>query len=294
MSYIRTKMINGNGPYYYEVRSERDGDTVRQIHVQYLGTSAPVRGAGGEWVATSEIGAEPVVPNEEPRYRADADRVNESMNYGLASARFSTDAQDKLGRMTPKERAAVVEELRDKVDSGDMNDHVRYVNRHPEVLDAKPKPGDDVDSAEKSIALWKTSRFYPDERVVPKWNPTAAAPHDFPGREEGGHISKVQKVPLKLIVPTEEKTEPAQVARFVQQFKEAPSQVPPLVVSFSSESTDDYDKLDLLDGHHRLEAARQLGIKTVPVQVYVSPDDWESVRESGGLQVRVPEAERSA
>lgn len=81
MSYIRTKMINGNGPYYYEVRSERDGDTVRQIHVQYLGTSAPVRGAGGEWEATSEIGgAEPVVPKQK-----------ETIEYGGATLERQED-----------------------------------------------------------------------------------------------------------------------------------------------------------------------------------------------------------
>lgn len=66
MSYVRAKMINGHGPYYYEVRSEREGKNVRQVYIRYLGTSAPVRGADGEWVPTSEIGAgpEPVVPKK--------------------------------------------------------------------------------------------------------------------------------------------------------------------------------------------------------------------------------------
>ena len=36
MTYIVTKIIKGN-PYLYEVRSERDGDRVRQVFVRYLG-----------------------------------------------------------------------------------------------------------------------------------------------------------------------------------------------------------------------------------------------------------------
>jgi hypothetical protein len=41
MSYIRSKMINGYGPYYYEVMSVREGDTVRQVHIRYIGKEAP-------------------------------------------------------------------------------------------------------------------------------------------------------------------------------------------------------------------------------------------------------------
>ena len=36
MTYLTVKMIKGN-PYLYEVRSEREGDKVRQIFVRYLG-----------------------------------------------------------------------------------------------------------------------------------------------------------------------------------------------------------------------------------------------------------------
>lgn len=37
MAYIISKMINGHGPYYYLVKSERDGDKVKQVHIKYLG-----------------------------------------------------------------------------------------------------------------------------------------------------------------------------------------------------------------------------------------------------------------
>lgn len=43
MSFIRSKMINGCGPYYYEVRSVREGKTVRQEHIRYIGTSPDVK-----------------------------------------------------------------------------------------------------------------------------------------------------------------------------------------------------------------------------------------------------------
>lgn len=41
MTYIRKKMINGSGPYFYEVRSVRDGKQVRQEFVKYWGTEDP-------------------------------------------------------------------------------------------------------------------------------------------------------------------------------------------------------------------------------------------------------------
>lgn len=37
MSYIRSKMVHGCGPYYYEVRSIRQGKTVRQECIRYIG-----------------------------------------------------------------------------------------------------------------------------------------------------------------------------------------------------------------------------------------------------------------
>lgn len=60
MTYVRSKMIYGCGPYYYEVRSVREGDTVRQEHVRYIGKVHPGEGR--------EILEKSVVPKpEEPR-----------------------------------------------------------------------------------------------------------------------------------------------------------------------------------------------------------------------------------
>lgn len=43
MSYIRSKMVYGCGPYYYEVKSVREGDAVHQIHIRYLGKTSSAR-----------------------------------------------------------------------------------------------------------------------------------------------------------------------------------------------------------------------------------------------------------
>lgn len=56
VTYIRSKMINGYGPYYYEVRSVREGKKVRQIFVRYVGKSPEGSGA---------LGPASVVPNTE-------------------------------------------------------------------------------------------------------------------------------------------------------------------------------------------------------------------------------------
>jgi hypothetical protein len=50
-------MINGSGPYYYEVKSVREGKTVRQVHIRYIGTSP-----GGGASSSSER----VVPKPQP------------------------------------------------------------------------------------------------------------------------------------------------------------------------------------------------------------------------------------
>jgi hypothetical protein len=48
MSYYRSKMINGYGPYWYEVRSVRHGDTVEQVHIRYVGKNRPTKVGAGQ------------------------------------------------------------------------------------------------------------------------------------------------------------------------------------------------------------------------------------------------------
>jgi hypothetical protein len=63
-----------------------------------------------------------------------AARVNEAIDYGLGSGRFAGEVDMGLRRMAPKERRGLVGILRRRVPSGDLNEHVRYINRHWEVL----------------------------------------------------------------------------------------------------------------------------------------------------------------
>ena len=54
MTYIRSKMINGHGPYYYEVESVREGDKVHQKYVKYLGTTGPTGSEPAKDLGTTE------------------------------------------------------------------------------------------------------------------------------------------------------------------------------------------------------------------------------------------------
>jgi hypothetical protein len=46
LTYYRAKYINGHGPYWYEVRSVREGDNVEQQHVRYIGKNKPTDASG--------------------------------------------------------------------------------------------------------------------------------------------------------------------------------------------------------------------------------------------------------
>lgn len=54
MTYVVTKMIKGN-PYLYLVRSERDGDRVRQVFVRYIGRDSEEARAKASSLATEEV-----------------------------------------------------------------------------------------------------------------------------------------------------------------------------------------------------------------------------------------------
>jgi hypothetical protein len=60
MNYVRSKMINGYGPYYYEVHGVRKGKKVEQQFVRYIGTSPDSKATR----SSSEGPAENVVPNK--------------------------------------------------------------------------------------------------------------------------------------------------------------------------------------------------------------------------------------
>jgi hypothetical protein len=61
-------------------------------------------------------------------------RVNQAIDYGLGSGRFVGEVDMGLRRMTPQQRKGLASVLRRRVPSGDLNEHVRYINQHWEVL----------------------------------------------------------------------------------------------------------------------------------------------------------------
>ena len=81
-------------------------------------------------------------------------------------------------------------------------------------------------------------------------------------------FSKIVDVPVKDIYPTE-KTDAANVAQMVEAIK-AGDELPPLLLDGG---------YGIIDGHHRLEAAKKLKLKTVPCIFYYNPDEDEEIKE---------------
>src|SRR5208282_3990395 len=94
---------------------------------------------------------------------------------------------------------------------------------------------------------------------------------------------------ISRIEPTES-FEPRQVESLKAQLLADPYQVPPIVVEFTEVDAKGLDRVMVLDGHNRLEAARQLGVTKIPVKLYVSPDDWDKVQQAGGMRIAGTEA----
>lgn len=118
-------------------------------------------------------------------------------------------------------------------------------------------------------------------------DPTNHALDDFPGREQGSHFSKIQQVPIDQLETTETPS-PEQIEKIKQQLKADPNQLPPITAEFSYDGPRGEDILSVVDGNTRLLAARELGLKSVPIRVHVSPDDWAHVQAGGGMEVRIP------
>lgn len=72
MTYVRSKNIKGH-TYYYEVRSVREGDKVRQEYVRYLGKTAP--GANKSELGTTRK-IEDYGPKDEPRQKSRKDKAS--------------------------------------------------------------------------------------------------------------------------------------------------------------------------------------------------------------------------
>lgn len=81
MAYVRSKMINGYGPYYYKVESVREGDKVEQRYIAYLGKTPP---AGENGPAASPSGD--VVPNNETKIEKNDEHKEQEREVKLTPA----------------------------------------------------------------------------------------------------------------------------------------------------------------------------------------------------------------
>ena len=177
----------------------------------------------------------------------------------------------------------------------------RYADAETPAL---PEGSVEAESGEQAVArvgreLREAGRAFPreaPEKEGPKvtWEPREAPPSTaFPDYEPGGRVSRVQEVPIEQLEPTE-KIDEQQVAEVMRAMKEDPGSIPPLVAIFDY-GAEDVDLMSVSDGHHRLEAARRLGMTHVPVRSYISPGEKGSlvIRTGSRSQVRDALRERS-
>ena len=106
----------------------------------------------------------------------------------------------------------------------------------------------------------------------------------YTGQELSDRISKIQDAPVSQIEATESRLDEQTVKSLMEAMK-AGEPIPAIVTEFSYE-IDDKDILSVLDGHHRLEAAKRLGLTRVPVRVRVASEDWSKVKKAGGFAIR--------
>jgi ParB-like chromosome segregation protein Spo0J/GNAT superfamily N-acetyltransferase len=99
----------------------------------------------------------------------------------------------------------------------------------------------------------------------------------FPGSDMGGRLSKIRQVRITEI----EETEGSHSAEVIESIKqslrgELDEAVPAIIVGEQAGKPPYF----LIDGHHRLKAARQLGYKQVPVRIYREPGDGEPLPDT--------------
>jgi hypothetical protein len=119
MSYVRAKMINGYGPYYYLVRSEKG----RQIHIAYLGKYP------GQTHGTASAATLRTVGQRTPTHSEDGEKVSKESNHKMF--------QDSQGRIYRK----IDGKWQFKSTIGDINDGWRDVpEQYQKELDNESAP----------------------------------------------------------------------------------------------------------------------------------------------------------
>jgi len=109
---------------------------------------------------------------------------------------------------------------------------------------------------------------------------------DYPGKEVGDRISKVQVVPRRLLEPTE-RASAGKVATFTHSIRTG-APIEAILVEFGAENEQGEDTLAVVDGHHRLAALDALKVAEIPVRTLIRSGD------EGSLKVRFDSAKTNA
>jgi GNAT superfamily N-acetyltransferase len=136
-----------------------------------------------------------------------------------------------------------------------------------------------------------------DTKPLDKNYPHSEEIPDYSGRNVSDRISKIQMVPIEHVVPTEipndrysQNAHDKKVEVLINHLNNG-GQLPAIMTEFAyNEKNPDLDALAVVDGHHRLSAAKKLGLTHVPVRIRVPAEDWDTVKQSGGFKLNFGKA----
>ena len=89
----------------------------------------------------------------------------------------------------------------------------------------------------------------------------------YPGRS-GSRLVFIGCVPMRLLASTEGRPRGPAVKALVDVFKDPEGAVPPVVVEYGEGR-----KYDIIDGHHRVEAAKRVGLRCAPALLALFEDE---------------------
>jgi GNAT superfamily N-acetyltransferase len=109
---------------------------------------------------------------------------------------------------------------------------------------------------------------------LPEWTGEGMVPH-FVGQDMPGKLSKIKMVPIEQLEPTESGESYVSIANMMSLLKNG-EEIPAIVVGEQAGAQPYF----VIDGHHRLEAAKRLGYKVVPIRIW-RENDGEPLPEEG-------------
>ena len=172
------------------------------------------------------------------------------------------------------------------VDTGMVEAEIRLKKGAAVKLVGAFEGGQDILNSKKALPLVASSD---GESASSSVYHTSDRIPEYLGREMSDRVSKIQIAPVEHIYPNETPS-PTKVKK-IKELMQAGEPLPAILVNFAfNEKNPDWDALSVVDGHHRLEAAKQLGMTHVPVRIVVPADDWADVKAGGGFKLNFGEA----